>query len=682
MNDKTSSRASSRRGSFVGGAGSGGFGTPAGLEMSGMFPPPGGRVKAPTKDANAEFVGAVDCGTTSTRFIVFDKTAKIICEDQREFEQHWPHPGWHEHEPMDLIDSVRACIEAAVEKLEFLGYSAKSIKCIGITNQRETTLAWDKKTGKPLCRAMVWDDARTVAMVRDYQKRLDEEGIPVGDDERDLLSRTPGSGAHHENGATNGFSDAVDRVAVKLTNGLKIDKTSEKDNASATNGKKTTDGLATPTVATDDAISGGKRRRKGKDALVDITGLPLSTYFSATKMRWMLDHHPEVRKAEQEGRLAFGTVDSWLVYQLSGGAKQGLHIMDCSNASRTLLMSLKSMTWYKPLLEFFGIPESSLPKIVSSSEVYGHVADGPIAGVPIAGMIGDQQAALVGNKCLSRGEAKNTYGTGSFVLFNTGHEPVRSENGLITTLAYRLGPNQPPTYALEGSIAVAGSAIKWLRDQIGLIDESSEMDILCSHVKDNGGVYFVTGFSGLLAPYWDPNATGMIVGLTQYSTSAHIARATLEAVCFQTRAVLDVIEKESGTKLEELKVDGGVTNSDLAMQTQADIGGFRVCRPYMRESTALGSALLAASACGLFGWDLSKPDTLSEVNTEESTIFEPQLPEKQRVKMIRGWSRAVERARAWHTTDDGCDEREEEWEKEAEGQTYPAEDTEETNTIG
>lgn len=486
-----------------------------------------------------------------------------------EFEQHWPHPGWHEHEPMDIIDTVNECINSAMEKLEFMGFTRNSVKCIGITNQRETTLCWDKETGKPLTRAMVWDDARTVGLVREFQQRLDEEGLPLGPDE-ELLKK-----AKHMNGATNGFADAIDTITEKMMNGvgLKPEKTPEEDHHN----------LPTPEIVTNGAISGDKRRRKGKEALVDITGIPLSTYFSAVKMRWMLDHNPAVKKANEQGRLAFGTVDSWLVYQLTGATDHGLHIMDCTNASRTLLMSLKTMQWYPPLLEFFGIPESTLPKIVSSSEVYGKIAAGPLSGVPIAGMIGDQQAALVGNKCLTKGEAKNTYGTGSFVLFNTGHDAVRSENGLITTLAYRLGPDKPPTYALEGSIAVAGSAIKWLRDQVGLIDESSEMDILCSSVKDNGGVYFVTGFSGLLAPYWDPNATGMIIGLTQYSTAAHMARATLESVCYQTRAVLDVIEQESGVKLEELKVDGGVTNSDLAMQTQADIGGFKICRPYMRE---------------------------------------------------------------------------------------------------
>lgn len=639
MSDKTRSRSSS----FVGTPGDA-FGAGFGQGAFGMSALRG------TQKAG-EFVGSVDCGTTSTRFIVFDKFGRIITEHQTEFPQIHPHPGWHEHDPQAILSSVETCIAKAVEKLEWMGYAADTIKAIGITNQRETTLCWDKETGKPWskCNAIVWDDVRNITLVRDFQKKLDEEGLEIYEDEEEMSKQgkerakvVNGDAVIDESGSMNGYLG-------KLMNNLGVGSLLP---SSTENTKTETDTSGRTFV-----------RRKGSEALRDITGIPLSTYFSAMKLRWMIDHRPEIREAYDQDRLAFGTVDSWLVFNLSGAKESGLHIMDCTNASRTLLMDIRTLNWSPTLLRFFGLKESILPKIVSSSEVYGNVANGPLKGVPIAGMIGDQQAALVGNKCLSKGEAKNTYGTGAFVLFNTGNEVVRSHEGLISTIGYKLGKEGKATYALEGSIAVAGSAIKWLRDQLGLIEESSEMDDLCSSVKDCGGVYFVTAFSGLLAPYWDPNASGMIIGLTQYSTAAHIARAVLEAACYQTRAVLDVIEKESGVKLEVLKVDGGVTNSDLAMQLQADIGGFKVCRPQMRESTALGSALLAGSAIGLFGWDLSIPETLAEVNSQEAMFFEPEIPEALRRKKIKGWEKAVSRAKAWHTAEEE-DEAEAQYEKE------------------
>ncbi|KAK8858561.1 glycerol kinase [Kwoniella newhampshirensis] len=598
---------------------------------------------------NGQFIGSLDCGTTSTRFIIFDKRAKIIAEHQAEFEQILPHAGWHEHDPEALVSAMTDVIQKAVEKLEWMGWSRTSIKGIGITNQRETTVCWSRSTGKPLCNAIVWDDARTLGVVREYEKKLDEEGLEIDDEEEDLHGvqkdveiGTGGDGAAFaEKGGVVDTTATVAGTINKAMEGLGF----------AGRGKE----------------AGSKRRRKGKEGLVDVTGLPLSTYFSAIKLRWMLDHQKAVRDAHEADDMMFGTVDTWLVYALTGREKGGLHIMDVTNASRTLLISLKTLQWHPPLLRFFGIRPSVLPKIVSSAEVYGNISkhlDTPLTGVPIAGIIGDQQAALVGNKCLKKGEAKCTYGTGAFVLFNTGNEIVRSDYGLISTIAFQAGPDATPVYALEGSIAVAGSAIKWLRDQMELIEESSEMDILAGSVADTGGVYFVTAFSGLLAPYWDREASGTIIGLTAYTTSAHIARATLEAVCFQTRAVLDVIEKESGTKLETLKVDGGVTNSDLAMQLQANIGGFNVARPSMRESTALGSALLAAHALGLFGWDLTKPETLSEVNTAGVHTFEPEIDVKERAKKIKGWERAVDRAKKWHTEDEE-DEEEERYEKES-----------------
>ncbi|WWC88563.1 glycerol kinase [Kwoniella dendrophila CBS 6074] len=634
-----------------------------------------------------QFIGSLDCGTTSTRFIVFDKRAKIIAEHQTEFEQILPHAGWHEHDPEALVDAMTECINKAVEKLEWMGWSRKSVKGIGITNQRETTVCWSRTTGKPLCNAIVWDDSRTLGVVREYEKKLEEEGLDIDDEEEDLKG-VPENVEIGTGGEDAAFGEKGDVVVEKedgtqelepestkaKQDGL-VEKVGEKlenlglaENQSQPNGNQSEHKPKTQVNGDDKTPQQVHKKRKGKEGIVDVTGIPLSTYFSAIKLRWMLDHNRDVHEAHENDDLMFGTVDTWLVYALTGREQGGLHIMDVTNASRTLLISLKTLQWHPPLLRFFGIKPSVLPKIVSSSEIYGTISElceTSLTTVPIAGIVGDQQAALVGNKCLRKGEAKCTFGTGAFVLFNTGEECVRSNYGLISTVAFQAGPDAKPVYALEGSIAVAGSAIKWLRDQINLIEESSDMDILAGSVADTGGVYFVTAFSGLLAPYWDREASGTIIGLTSYTTSAHIARATLEAVCFQTRAVLDVIEKESETKLETLKVDGGVTNSDLAMQLQANIGGFNVARPAMRESTALGSALLAANALKLFGWDLNKPETLADVNTAGVHIFEPELPEKDRLKALKGWEKAVNRARKWH--EEGDEEEEEERYEEERG---------------
>ncbi|KAK6908173.1 glycerol kinase [Kwoniella mangroviensis CBS 8507] len=617
-----------------------------------------------------QFIGSLDCGTTSTRFIIFDKRAKIIAEHQTEFEQILPHAGWHEHDPEALVDAMTECINKAVEKLEWMGWSRKSIKGIGITNQRETTVCWSRTTGKPLCNAIVWDDSRTLGVVREYEKKLEEEGLDIDDEEEDLKG-VPEDVEIGTGGEDAAFGEKGDVVVENEDEQVKSDGDglAEKVGAKLENlglahkGKEAKQGQANG-----NADVHVHKKRKGKEGIVDVTGIPLSTYFSAIKLRWMLDHQKQVNEAHENDDLMFGTVDTWLVYALTGREQGGLHIMDVTNASRTLLISLKTLQWHPPLLRFFGIRPSVLPKIVSSSEIYGTISESigtPLTSVPIAGIVGDQQAALVGNKCLRKGEAKCTYGTGAFVLFNTGEECVRSNYGLISTVAFQAGPDAKPVYALEGSIAVAGSAIKWLRDQMNLIEESSDMDILAGSVADTGGVYFVTAFSGLLAPYWDREASGTIIGLTSYTTSAHIARATLEAVCFQTRAVLDVIEKESQTTLETLKVDGGVTNSDLAMQLQANIGGFNVARPAMRESTALGSALLAANALKLFGWDLSRPETLADVNTAGVHVFESELEEKDRKRAIKGWERAVSRASKWH--EEGDEEEEEEKYEEQRG---------------
>ncbi|KAL0579415.1 Glycerol kinase [Marasmius crinis-equi] len=521
----------------------------------------------------SEFVGALDCGTTSVRFMIFDKLANVVAEHQLEFPQYYPQPGWHEHNAREIQDIAETCIEEAVNALEAKGYSKDSVKAIGITNQRETTVAWSRKTGLALCKAIVWTDSRTKNTVVHFQKKLEETGIEV-------------------------------------------------------------DGQF-------------KKGEEGIDALRGITGLPLSTYFSAIKLRWMLDNYPDVAAAHEADDLLFGTVESWVTYNLVGGASKNLHVSEVTNASRTLLLNVNTLKWEPSLLKFFGFRESILPKIVSSSEVYGEIAAGPLKGVPIAGLVGDQQAALVGNKCLKKGEAKCTYGTGAFLLFNTGADVVKSNHGLVSTVAYQAGPDAKAVYALEGSISVAGSAIKWLRDTMGLISSAAEINTIAAKEEDTGGVYFVTAFSGLLAPYWDPGAAGLLIGISQYTNPSHICRATLEANGFQTRAIIESMKLDSGTDLKRLNVDGGMTNGDLAMSVLANVGGFVVVRPEMRESTALGAALLAGSAIKLFGWDLNKPETLTEVNTDGTAEFKPMLEESIREKKWQYWQKAVERSKRW-----------------------------------
>ncbi|KAF5355295.1 hypothetical protein D9758_006102 [Tetrapyrgos nigripes] len=520
-----------------------------------------------------EFVGSLDCGTTSVRFILFDRYANIVAQHQLEFHQHYPKPSWHEQDPDEILSVVHACIDAAVESLQLLGWSKNSIKVIGITNQRETTFAWSRTTGKSLCNAIVWNDSRNKNIVAQYERKLKEEGLEV------------------EPGVWKKGDDAV-------------------------------------------------------EALRALTGLPLSTYFSAMKLRWMINHIPEVYKAHQLDDLCFGTLDSWLVYNLVG-VKQGLHICEVSNASRTLLMNSATLNWEPCLLQFFGLRESVLPKIVSTSEVYGYIASGTLAGVPIGGLVGDQQAALIGNKCLKQGSAKCTFGTGAFLLFCTGEQQVKSSHGLLSTVAFQPGPQSKPVYALEGSIGSAGSAITWLKDSMNFISNPAEVNDLAAQESTSGGVYFVTAFSGLLAPYWDSSAAGLMIGISQYTNRSHIARATLEANAFQTRAIIESMKLDSGTDLNELKVDGGMTNGGLAMSILSDLGGFDVVRPEMRESTALGSALLAGNAIGLFGWDLTKPETIAEVNGRGVKVFSPTLDASAREKKWTKWQSAVQRCRGW-----------------------------------
>ncbi|KAL4065992.1 hypothetical protein V8B97DRAFT_1865112 [Scleroderma yunnanense] len=527
-----------------------------------------------------EFVGSLDCGTTSVRFIIFDQYANIIVQHQLEFPQYYPAPGWHEHDADEIQQVSNECIAEACRELENSGWAKESVRVIGITNQRETTIAWSRTSGKPLCRAIVWCDSRTKNIVTHFEKVLTEIGIEF------------------EHGQFRKGSDGV-------------------------------------------------------NALREITGLKLSTYFSAIKLRWMIDHNEHVKRAHEADDLLFGTVESWLTYNLTGGVEGGIHVGEVTNASRTLLMNLNTLEWDGRLLKFFGFRSSILPKLVSSSEVYGSINNGPLKGIPIGGLVGDQQGALVGNLCLRQGEAKCTYGTGAFLLFCTGRDIVKSDHGLLSTVGYQPGPNAAPVYALEGSIAVAGSAIKWLRDSMGFIKSSSEINILAASVPDTGGVYFVPAFSGLLAPYWDPGAAGLIIGLSSYTTPAHIARATVEATAFQTRAILESMKLDSKTHLKHLKVDGGMTNGDLCMEVLAEIGGFDVIRPEMRESTALGSALLAGAAIRLFGWNLSEPDTFADVNTKGSKTFISRMSDEQRGKCWSAWLRAIGRSKGW---EEGVDE--------------------------
>ncbi|KAF9350029.1 Glycerol kinase [Mortierella sp. NVP85] len=463
------------------------------------------------------FVGAIDNGTTSSRFLIFDEKGGLVIGDQLEYRQIFPHPGWVEQDPVDILNSVVSCIDGALRKFGMQGHNIKDLKGIGITNQRETAVVWDRTTGQPLHNAIVWSDTRT----KDVVHRLSES------------------------------SD------------------------------------------------------KGSDALKAICGLPLTTYFSAVKLRWLLENSSDVKKAHENGNLMFGTVDSWLIYNLTGGVHGGAHVTDVTNASRTMLMDIQTLEWSDKCLEFFGIHANILPEIKPSSSLFGEIKYsqlGELQGLPIAGCLGDQQAALVGQRCFHVGEAKNTYGTGCFMVFNTGNEIIPSNNGLLTTVGYQF-EGEPAAYALEGSIAVAGSAVKWLRDNMGIIKSTEEINDLAAGVKDNGGVVFVTAFSGLFAPYWRPDVRGSILGLSQHTTKHHLARATLEATCFQTRAILDAMNSDSGKPLKALRVDGGLSNSDICMQLQADILGIEVSRPQMRESTALGAATAAGVHLNVGMWE-------------------------------------------------------------------------------
>ncbi|TIC95099.1 Glycerol kinase [Colletotrichum higginsianum] len=521
---------------------------------------PAGITETPEELKEQWFVGSIDQGTTSTRFLIFNGLGDPVAMHQIEFENHYPRSGWHEHDPLELLASVEECIEKATAKFVAKGHPASAIRGVGITNQRETTVLWDARTGEPLHNALVWPDTRTASLVRDL------------------------------------------------------------------------------------------RARPGADTLQDLCGLPLSTYPSSVKLRWLLDNVPAVREAYDAGHLAFGTVDSWLIYRLNGGADRGdaaIHVTDSTNASRTMFMNLRTLQYDDDLLSFFGVDKSKirLPKIVPSSDptAFGSLARGVLKGVPIAGCLGDQSSALVGQCGFSPGQAKNTYGTGCFLLYNVGDEPVISKSGLLATVAYDFGKGRKPVYALEGSIAVAGSGVKFLVKNLAFIDDATRISELAETVPDNGGVVFVTAFSGLFAPYWIDDAKGTLFGITAHTQKGHIARATLEATCYQTKAILDAMAKDSGHALESLAVDGGLSNSDLCMQSQADISGIRVDRPAMRETTALGAAIAAGLALGVW----NELEDLKHVNQTGRKIFTPSLEKEKTDKMFKKWEQAVEMSRGW-----------------------------------
>ena len=497
----------------------------------------------------ADYVLAIDQGTTSSRAIVFDHRGHVVSVGQLEHEQIFPKPGWVEHDATEIWNNVREVIGQALAKADITRHH---VKAVGITNQRETTVVWNKTTGEPICHAIVWQDTRTQAIV----DRLAKDG-------------------------------GVDRFSAKV-------------------------------------------------------GLPLATYFAGTKLVWILENVEGARAAAEAGELLFGTTDTWVLWNLTGGPDGGVHATDVTNASRTLFMDLETCQWDDEILAAFDVPRSMLPDIRSSSEVYGLIEDSSLLReVPVAGILGDQQAATFGQAAFEAGESKNTYGTGNFLIFNTGEKIVHSTNGLLTTLGYRLGDGNPH-YALEGSIAVTGSLVQWLRDNLGLIKHSTDIEALADSVDDSGGVYIVPAFSGLFAPYWRPDARGVIVGLTRFVNKGHIARAALESAAFQTAEVIEAVNADSGVALKELRVDGGMVVNDTLMQFQADILGVPVVRPAVIETTALGAAYAAGLAVGFWS-DLGE----LTANWHEDRRWEPQIDDQERARRMRLWKKAVTRTFDW-----------------------------------
>ena len=497
-------------------------------------------------------IGALDLGTTSNRFMLFDHQGKIVGVDQMEHEQIFPRPGWVEHDPLEIWENSCRVIKGALGKT---GIDGRDIVAIGITNQRETAVVWDKTTGRPLYNAIVWQCTRT------------------------------------------------------------------------------------------DEICNTLAQEGGQDRFREKTGLPIATYFAGPKVKWILDNVPGAKEAVKKGRALFGTIESWIIWQLTGGVAGGAHVTDVTNASRTLLMDLKTLAWDDEILGILGIPREMLPRIVPSIDkgTWGHtLKDGPLgADVPVCGALGDQQAALVGQTCFAVGEAKNTYGTGCFMLLNTGTQPVPSTHGLLTTVGYQIS-GEKPVYCLEGSVAIAGALVQWLRDNLGLISSAPEVETLARTVDDNGGAYIVPAFSGLFAPYWRSDARGVIAGLTRYVNKGHIARAVLEANAYQTLDIMGAMKKDSGVDLNSLKVDGGMVANELLMQFQADLLDVPVIRPAITETTALGAAYAAGLAVGFW----TSMDELKQYWSVDRT-WQPRMDDDARRKGIRGWQKAVQRTLDW-----------------------------------
>jgi len=493
----------------------------------------------------AQYAAAIDQGTTSTRFMVFDHGGQVVSVDQKEHEQIYPKPGWVEHDPLEIWQRTQEVVRAGLDKVK-----ADDIAAVGVTNQRETTVVWERSTGRPVYNAIVWQDTRT------------------------------------------------DQICNEL------------------------------------AADGGQDRFRIK------TGLPIATYFSGPKIKWILDNVDGIRARAENGEVLFGNIDTWVIWLLTGGPDGGVHVTDVTNASRTMMMNLETLDWDDEILGILGVPRAMLPQIRASSEAYGEAKD-ELAGIPVAGDLGDQQAALFGQTCFSIGEAKNTYGTGNFLLLNTGNEAVQSKSGLLTTLAYKIG-DQPAVYCLEGAIAITGALVQWLRDNIGLIKSSPEIEELAKTVEDNGGVYFVPAFSGLFAPYWRGEARGVIAGLTRYVTKGHLARAALEATAWQSREVVDAMNADSGVDLTSLKVDGGMVYNELLMQFQANVLDVPVIRPTVAETTSLGAAYAAGLATGFW----SEVEDL-RANWGKDKEWQPQMDAAEREKEYRFWKKAVTRTFDW-----------------------------------
>ena len=493
----------------------------------------------------AQYAAAVDQGTTSTRFMVFDHGGQVVSVDQKEHEQIYPKPGWVEHDAMEIWQRTQEVIRAGLDKVK-----VSDIAAVGVTNQRETTVVWDRTTGRPVYNAIVWQDTRTDTICNEL----------IGD--------------------------------------------------------------------------GGQDRFRAK------TGLPIATYFSGPKIKWILENVDGIREKAESGDVVFGNIDTWVIWQLTGGAEGGVHVTDVTNASRTMMMSLETLDWDDEILGILGVPRAMLPEIKASSEVYGE-AKGDLSGISVAGDLGDQQAALFGQTCFSVGEAKNTYGTGNFLLLNTGNEIVQSKSGLLTTLAYKIG-DQPAVYCLEGAIAITGALVQWLRDNLELISSAPEVETLAKTVDDNGGVYFVPAFSGLFAPYWRSEARGVIAGLTRFNTKGHIARAALEATAWQTKEVVEAMNTDSGVDLTSLKVDGGMVENELLMQFQADVLDVPVIRPTVAETTSLGAAYAAGLAVGFW----SEVEDL-RANWGKDKEWQPQMDPQERDKEYAFWKKAVTRTFDW-----------------------------------